>query len=353
MNIRKKIAVVLFLVCGIGRFDAAVAPASAEEQKLNIFIWSEYIDPDIIKEFEKKFKCKVTIDLYEDNESMLAKLQSGGDALYDIVVPSDYTVPVLLKRGLLAPLHKENIPNGQNVEGRFLAPPYDPENKFTYPYQWGTVGLYVRKLPGKVLDESWALLFDPAKAYGKFVLIDSMRENFSAALRYRGYEVNTVDPKVLQAVRADLLSAKERAVGFESGVGGKNKVLSKGAAVAIAYSGDAVRGMDEDPDTYYFVPKEGGEIWMDNLAIPLHAPHHDLAEKFINFILDAKVGAQLSNFNRYATPNKASKPFITPADLKNPAIYPSEEVMAKLTFLKDLGESTKLYDEIWTQVKSK
>ncbi len=343
----------LFSVAAFGVLLVSDAAAADAPTKLNVFIWSEYIDPEIIKGFEKKFNCKVTVDLYEDNESMMAKLEGGGDALYDIIVPSDYIVPALVSRNLLAPLRMENLPNVKNVEERFLKPPYDKENKFTVPYQWGTVGLYVRKKKDKPIEETWGLLFDPAKAYGKFVLIDSMRENFSAALRYKGHSVNTTDAANLTSVRDLLIDAKKRAVGFESGVGGKNKVLAKGASVAIAYSGDAVRGMAEDPETYYFVPKEGGEIWMDNLAVPAKAPHRDLAEKFINYILEPEVGAQLSNFNQYPTPNKASRAFINSEDLNNPAIYPTPEIMSKLEFLHDLGDSTKLFDEIWTEVKSK
>ena len=150
-----------------------------------------------------------------------------------------------------------------------------------------------------------------------------------------------------------MLSAKKRSLGFEGGVGGKNKVLAKGAVAAVAYSGDAIRGIKEDPETYYFIPKEGGQIWVDNLAVLAKAPHRDLAEKFLNYILDARVGARLSNFNQYATPNQAAKPFINPGDLKNPAIYPPPDMMAKLESLNDLGKAAKLYDEVWTQVKAK
>jgi len=109
----------------------------------------------------------------------------------------------------------------------------------------------------------------------------------------------------------------------------------------------------DDADTIYFIPREGSQIWLDNLAVPAKAPHRDLAEKFINFILDAKVGAQLSNFTQFATPNHAARPFIKPEGLNNPAIYPPPEVMAKLEFLADLGANTRLYDEIWTQIKAK
>ncbi len=325
--------------------------ASVAENKLNLYIWSEYIDPEIITDFEKQFNCKVTMDLYEDNESLMAKLEGGGTALYDVVVPSDYIIPAMVARGLISPLNRDQIPNLKNVDDKFLNPPYDPGNKYTAPYQWGTVGIYVRK-GDKPVEESWSLLFDPKKQPGTFVMIDSMRESMSGALKYLGHGVNTTDPAILKKARDLLIDAKKRSDGFEGGVGGKNKVLAKSATLAVVYNGDAVRGMGEDEQTHYFVPKEGGEIWMDNMAIPSKAPNRPMAEKFINYILEAKVGAKLSNFNQYATPNKASKEFITPDDLNNPAIYPTPEIMAKLEFLQDLGSNTKLYDEIWTQVKS-
>ncbi len=329
------------------------ATAQAQSKALNLYIWSEYIDPEIIKDFEKDFSCRVTVDLYEDNESMLAKLEGGGDSLYDVVVPSDFIIPVMVKRGLLAPLRQENIPNMKNLDEKFSQRPFDPANKYTAPYQWGTVGLYIRKQGNQPIDETWGLLFDPSKQPGPFVMIDSMRECFSAALKYKGYKLNSVDPMQLKEVQELLLEAKKRALGFEGGVGGKNKVLAKNARMAMVYNGDAARGMNDDPQTYYFVPREGGEIWIDSMAIPSKAPHRDLAEKFINYILDPKVGAKLSNFNKYATPNKAAMAFIDPKDLSNTAIYPSPEIMSKLEFLEDLGKNTRLYDEIWTKVKSK
>lgn len=335
----------------LGAFNAH--PAKAEPQnKLNLYIWSEYIDPEIVKAFEKKFDCKVTIDLYEDNESMMAKLAGGGSSLYDIIVPSDYAIQILVKRGLIQPINKANIPNLTNIDDKFISPPFDPGNAYTAPYQWGTVGIFMRKKQGVETDQSWGLVYDAAKQPGKFILIDSMREGIGGALKYLGYGLNETSPAALKKARDLLLDAKKRAIGFDGGVGGKNKVLAKVADMAVVYNGDAVRGMGEDPDTMYFVPKEGGEIWLDSMAVPAKAPHKDMAEKFINFILDAEIGAQLSNFNQYATPNKAAKSKIKPEDLANSAIYPSAETMAKLEFLHDLGDATKLFDQIWTEVKS-
>ena len=327
--------------------------AWGQKNKLNVFIWSEYIDPKIIDQFSKEFDCKVTIDLYEDNESMMAKLEGGGDALYDICVPSDYIIPALIKNGLLAPLRKENIPNMKNVDPKFASREYDPGNKFTAPYQWGTVGLYVHKKPGETIDETWGLVFDAKKQIGSFLIIDDSRGAIGAALKYKGYSLNTVDKKQLKEARELIVEAKKRSLGFEGGVGIKNKVLAKVCKLGMVYNGDAVRGMKDDPTTYFFVPKEGGEIWLDNMAIPAKAPNRAMAEKFINYILDAKIGAQLSNFNQYATPNIAAREFISPADLKNIAIYPSDEQMKTLEFVKDLGSKTGWYDELWTAIKSK
>jgi spermidine/putrescine transport system substrate-binding protein len=184
-------------------------------------------------------------------------------------------------------------------------------------------------------------------------MMDGAREMIGAALKYRGYSLNSTDPHELLEARSILLDANRRCAGFEGGVGGKNRVLARAAVAAVAYNGDAVRGTREDPDTEFFVPEEGGEIWMDNLAIPIKAPHREMAEKFINFILEPETGARVSNFNQYATPNRASMRHINPKDLQNPAIYPSAAIMTKLEFLRDVGPDLRLYDEIWAQVKSK
>lgn len=333
--------------------ETTTGSAPGEPCALNVFIWSEYIDPEIVAGFEKEFACKVTIDLYEDNESMMAKLQGGGTSLYDIVVPGQYLIPVMAKLGLLAELRHENIPNLANLDDKFVNPVFDPGNKYSVAYQWGTVGIYLRKKPGKAIDETWGLMFDPKLEYGSFLLMDSAREMMGAMAKYKGISVNSTVLDDMRTLSAALGEVKQRSQGFEGGVGGKNKVLAKAVDAAVVYNGDAVRGMSDDPETSYFVPREGGVLWLDSLAVPSKAPHRDVAEKFINYILDAKVGAQLSNFNQYATPNKAARQFITPADLANSAIYPSSEMMAKLDFVNDLGDANRLYDEVWTQVKSK
>ena len=343
-NLKSLLALGAAVLCAVG--------AQAAQQKLNLFIWSEYIDPQIVTAFEKQFDCKVTIDLYEDTESMLAKVQGGGGGQYDLVVPSDNLVPVMIKQKLLAPLRKENIPNFKNLEEKFVNPAYDKGNQYTAPYQWGTVGILARKT-SKPAPDSWAVFFDPKQQAGSFMLIDSVRDMVGVALKYKGFSVNSTDPKQLKIARDLIIESKKRSVGFEGSVGVKNKVLAKTAQYGIVYSGEGVRAASEDKDTVYVVPKESSIIWVDNLAVLAKAPHRELAEKFVNFILDAKVGAQLSSFTQFSTPNKAAKEFLKKEDLSNPAVYPSAEMVSSLEFLQDLGSKLRLYDEVWTEIKAK
>ncbi len=330
----------------------AVLQARASQQ-LRLFIWSEYIDPAIVKQFEAQFDCKVTIDLYEEAESMLAKVQGGGVSLYDVVVPPDHLVKAMVALDLLAPLRHGNLPNLKNLDPRFASPPYDRGNKFTAAYQWGTVGVFYRASPGVKVEESWSLFFDPAKQLKPFGLIDSQRDLIGAALKFKGHSLNSTDPAHLREARDLLVAAKKRCLGFDGSVGGKNKILSKAARAAMVYSGEAARGITEDAGTVYFIPKEGSQIWQDNLAILANAPNRDLAEKFINYLLDGKVASRIAAFTQFATPNQAARAHLDAKILENPAIYPPPEVMAKLEFLEDLGAKSRLYDEVWTAVKAK
>lgn len=320
---------------------------------LRLFIWSEYIDPAVVADFEKANDCKVVIDLYEDAESMMAKVQAAGGGTFDVVAPPDHMVQPMIKLKLLAPLRKEALPNLRNIDPKFLKPPFDPENKFSVPYQWGTVGIFARVEPGKKLEPTWGLLFDAKLQPGPFMLIDSMRDTIGAALKYKGFSYNTTKPAELKMARDLVVDAKKRAAGFEGSVGNKNKVMSKAARAGIVYSGEAARGMAEDKETVYLIPKEGSQIWLDNLVILANAPNKPLAEKFLNFVMEESAGARISNFTQFSTPNAAARKHIEPALLNNPAIYPPDDVMAKLEFLSDLGPNLRLYDEVWTQIKSR
>ncbi|MGE3311186.1 MAG: spermidine/putrescine ABC transporter substrate-binding protein [Limisphaerales bacterium] len=321
-------------------------------QKLNVFIWSEYLDPAVVKEFEKRHDAEVTLDYYEEAESMIAKMQGGGAGVYDIVVPPDHAVTSLVQLGLLSPLRHERIPNLKHIDARFRRLPFDPRNEHTVPYQWGTLGIYYRKAAGRPAPDSWDVFFDKSKQRGPMVMIDSMRDAIGAALKYRGHSFNATELPALKQAREALLDTKKRCLAFEGSVAGKNRVVDRTADLAVVFSGEAVRGMAEDEGTGYVIPKEGSEIFLDNLAVPARAPHRDLAEDFINFVLEPRIGARLVNHTRFGTPNAAAREFVNSRDLANPAIYPSPEVMAKLEYLVDLGSRTAWVDQVWTQVKA-
>lgn len=333
----------------------ATSMAMAATNELRLYIWSEYIDPQIVKDFEKKFNCKVIMDLYESNEEMIAKLQAGGSSQYDIVIPSDFVLPSMIKLGLLKPLDKKAIPNMANLGPKFVNPPYDKGNTYSAAWQWGTVGLMYNKTMLPDFKPSWSMVFQSEGKKRPYVLIDSEREMIGIALKTLGYSMNTLDKTQLKAAADLLIKAKKsnNFLGFEGGVGGKNKVAGGAASMALVYSGDAIRAMGENAKLGFVNPQEGTVIWVDNMAIPSKAPHAELAMIFINYILDPKVGAQLSNFNQYATPNAKSMPFIKKTDVNNVAIYPDPATVAKLEFIQDLGKDNRLFSELWKIVKTR
>jgi spermidine/putrescine transport system substrate-binding protein len=331
-------------------------PIGAAEE-LNIYMWSEYIDPDIITDFETQTGLKVNLSLYESSDEMMAKIQyAGGVSQYDVVVISNMMVPLMARLKLLQPLNLDAIPNRKNLEAPFLNPGYDPGTKYSLAYQWGTVGLMYNKIKFPNLPPSWSVIFDPGKELGTFVLIDEMRDQLGVALIYLGYSANTTNPEEVRKAGKLVLDAKKspNAQGFEGGVGGKNRVAAETVDMAVVWNGDALRAIAEDKENRfaYVIPKEGSLVWADVMAIPAQAPHVGAAHQFINYILDANIGARLSTYTEYATPNHAAKKHLGQATLKNPVLYPPADVMKKLEYQQDVGEHTQLYDEVWTAVKA-
>lgn len=339
--------------------DEAAAPAA--ERTLNVYMWSDYIDPKMVAEFEQRFGVRVAIDTYEDSEAMQARMQlQGGDRQYDLLVVSDYKVPDLAALELIQPLDLSHVPNAGNVMDRFRNPPYDPEGRFSLPYQWGTVGIMYRKdrLPG--FEPTWAHFFDASRREaldGPFLLIDEPRDTFAAAFKFLGHSVNTTDPAIIKQAGDLILAAKssEKCLGFQGGAAARDQVAQGSATLAIVYSGDAFKAMAEEggENLGYAIPAEGGEWWIDAMVLPAHAKDADLAYAFINYILDPQFGGDLAEWNQYGTPNQAALQYLPPETRANEAIYPSEDVMNKLEPLKDIGDARQVYDEVWTAIKAR
>ena len=333
------------------------SPVLAAEQELRIYIWTDYMDePMMAAEFKKKFGISVRFEGFESIEEMMAKLQSGGGSQYDIVCLGDYNYVAALQQKLIQPLDHSKIPNLKNVMPQFRKSYFDPGNKYHVPWQWGFTGLIYRK-DRLTADQvkSWSVMFDPEANPGPFYLLDSTMEQMAITKSYLGLDPNSTDPNDLKAAIDLLVKTKKRkeCLGFKGGVGARTEVAAGTVNAAITYNGDALRVIDEEPEKLSFtVPKEGAHIFLDTLAITANAPNPDAAHKWMNWILEPEVGAWISNYVRFATPNQASIPFITKEDLKNPSIYPSEEVRDKLFYLKDPGEKMKLLDQAWTRIKA-
>lgn len=321
------------------------------KQQLYILTFPDYIDPKVIEAFERKFHCKVVLDYVDSGDSLLAKLVTGGESAYDLAGGLG-DITALSQQGLLLPLRQDQISNLNNIDPRFTVLSFRGEVQYSVPYVWGTTGLYARKPKNASLEESWNLIFDPAKQRGSFYLVNESRTCIGAALRYKGYSVNSTNVEELAEARDLLIEAKKRSLGFLDGTAAKNRILTQGADMAMAW-GDCTAGAREDPETHYFVPREGAVMILDGFSILAKTANRELAENFINYILEPKVAAQIANFLRAPTPNKAALNFINPNDLKNSALYPPPELMSRIEPARDLGEKQKLYDELWTQIKAK
>jgi spermidine/putrescine transport system substrate-binding protein len=346
------------IIAAAGLLASAIAPraAHADTPTLNLFIWSSYITESIIDGFELQCGCKVVETDYESNAEMAAKLKAGGDSQYDVVVPSSYYVPELADEGLLQPLDHSQIPNLANLFPKFQNPDYDPGDKYSVPYQWGTTGIVYDPAKIKGTPDSWGLLYDPAQNpnYPFVIPKGEGRDQIASACAYLGYGFNCAQESQWLAAAKLIEQTKKRPnfAGFVDETPARDQMKSGLIAVSTAYNGDIASCYADGSckNLKFFLPKEGTEIWVDTMAIPAHAPNPQLALQFINFILNANVGADLSNFNQYASPNQASQPLLT-GILNTELITPTPEDMKKLQFLQPLrGAQYKLFNQIWTSV---
>jgi len=334
------------------------APRFAQaEPTLNLFIWSDYISEALIDGFELQCGCNVVETDYESNSEMAAKLKAGGDAQYDVVVPSSYYVPELADEGLIQPLDHSQIPNFGNLMTKFQNPDYDPGDKYSIPYQWGTTGIEYD--PSKIPNPGggWGVLFDPKinPNYPFVIAKGEGRDQIAAACAYLGLGFNcSTEADWLQAAKL-IEQTKQRPnfAGFVDETPAEGEEKDGLIAVTMAYNGDVGECYADGScaKLKYYLPKEGTEIWVDTMAIPAHAPNPQLALEFINFILGAHEGGDLSNFNEYASPNQASQPYITGTIMESEMITPSAADYKDLQFLAPLrGAQYKLFNDIWTSV---
>lgn len=329
----------LFLSCG-----------PSEPRKLNLYLWTNYMPPDVAAEFEQRTGIDLTIDTYDSNETLLAKLQSGV-AGYDVVAPSDYMLKIMIPEGLLQTLDRSRLRGFENLDPRFLDREFDPGNGHSLPYLWGTTGIGYDKVKIPEGIDSWNALFDERHA-GRILMLDDVREAFGAALRLMGKSINEKDPAALIQA-AEILKGQKQLVRTYNSSDFANLLAAGDVDLSQGYNGELAEAVAAHPDRLaYVVPKEGGTLWIDSLAIPKTAAHLDEAYEFLNFILDPEIAARIVDGVHYAGANQAAFPKISEKIRNDPAIYPPKEVLDRCELIEDLGDTTTLLDELWTEIKA-
>ena len=348
----KKVHLILFVFVLL--LSACGNETSNEEgdklaDKLNVYNWAYVIPDEVIKGFEEKYNVKVTYDNYYSNEELLAKIQNPSNG-YDVIFPSDYMIDIMVKQNLLSELNYEHIPNADNVSDKFKGLFYDLDNKYSLPFQWSTAGIGINTNEVKELPNSWEALFDE-KYKGKITVLDDMRYGIVPALLLKGYDVNTTNEDELNEAKKLMIEQKKLLKAYSSDT---YIDLLKSGEIWLAYGWgiDILQMERELPSIKYFVPKEGTTKAIESMCIPKTSNRKKTAETFINYILDAKVHADISNYSLAANPNEASMKFIENAVKTNSNVYPDSTELNKFVFLKDVGDATPLYDKVWNEIKN-
>jgi len=343
-------------VAGLGDDDQPATPAAGgpltvgnrrDERVLNIYNWSDYIDDRTIPLFQALTNLRVNYDVYSSNEDLLARMKSGPTD-YDIIVPTNNFIPTYLKLDLIEPLHQDLMPNLTNLDKEFVETDYDPGNRYTVPWQWGTTGIgFNRKRAGEEVD-SWAAVFEPSSAVGGHVtLLREVSDLIGCALIYLGRSPNSIKDSDLAEVVRLVRSIKPKLKGFTTDTY-IDELAANETWLAQGWSGDVFQARDQNQDVSYVIPKEGSLRFVDVMAVPKGAPHPGNAARFMNYVLHPKVQARISSYVSYGTPVSLAKPLLPPDQTKDPAIYPPADT--KLSILTLTGQKLEkwqaAYDEI-------
>ncbi len=330
-------------------FSLVFTGCKKDKPTLYVYNWGDYIDETILGEFEKETGIKIVYDTFATNEDMYVKIKSGGSS-YDVIFPSDYMLTRMIEEGMLEKIDMKNIPNIKNIDPWFLGHDYDPNNEYSVPYKWGTMGiLYNTRMVDDPVD-SWDILWDP-KYKKEILMLDSQRDSIGAALLKLGYPLNTLDFEQLREAGELLKEQKPLVLAYVVDEG-KDKMVAEEAALALVWSGEATYALQENPNLAYAIPKEGTNLWFDVAAIPKGAKNKAGAEKFIDFLNRPEIAFRNADYTGYATPNAAAKALLPPEIRDNRMIYPQEEDLVNTEVFVNLGKTLKEYDRIWTEVKA-
>ncbi|HYD44981.1 MAG TPA: polyamine ABC transporter substrate-binding protein [Phenylobacterium sp.] len=364
MALRKWVAAAV--AAGAALALTACGQGGGKSDTLRIYNWSDYIDPAILEDFTKETGIKVVYDTFDSNEVLETKVLAGGTG-YDIVAPSNHTVPRYIQAGAIEPLDNAKLPNRKNLWPNIMSKmePFDPGSKYTVPYMWGTIGIgynvkeVEKRLPGVAVD-SWAVVFEPAnlaklKDCGVYML-DAAEDMYAVAMNYAGKDPNSDVPADIEAGAQALLKARPYVRKYHSSE--YIDALANGdICIAVGYSGDVLQARDRAAEAKngveiaYAIPKEGTQVWFDVFAIPKDAPNPDAAYKFLDYMLRPEVIARASNYTQYANANSAATPLLDAEVREDPNIYPTPQVFQRLFVTTAKSQDLlRLMNREWTRV---
>ncbi|NEW62844.1 extracellular solute-binding protein [Granulicatella sp. zg-ZJ] len=347
-------SVLLILVICIGLFGIKYQVEHTQgltgDKVIHFFNWGDYINPELIGEFEEETGYKVVYETFDSNEAMLAKIKQGGTS-YDVAVPSEYMIQTMIHENMLNTLDYSKLDNIRHIDERFLNMPFDPNNRYSIPYFWGTLGiLYNTKFVDEEELQTWNDLWNP-KFKNNILMYDGARETLGIGLQSQGYSLNeTNTDALLQATqKMKQLMPNIRAIVADEI---KMYMAKNEAAIAVTFSGEASTALDENEDLAYTIPKEGSNIWFDNIVIPKTADNLDGAYALINFLLRPDIAARNAEYIGYATPNKDAKELIDPEITSNKSFYPDDDLISRLEAYKGLSrEKNNQFNDLFLEIK--
>lgn len=345
----------LFL-SGCGKPESKAGSAG----EVYVYNWGEYIDESVIDEFEEETGIKVVYDLFETNEEMYPVIEAGG-VKYDAVCPSDYMIQKMIENNMLAEINFDNVPNLKEIDPRYMdmSKSFDPENKFSVPYCWGTVGILYNTsmVAPEDAPTKWADLWDE-KFKDNILMQDSVRDAFMVALKSLGYSANTADPDQIREAKELLIKQKPLVQAYVIDQV-RDKMIGGEAAVGVIYSGEMlyiqneIKDLGLDYSLEYVIPEEGTNLWLDSWVIPANAPNKENAEKWINFLCRPDIARKNFDYITYPTPNKGAFDLLDPEIQNNKAVFPDADTLKNSEVYQYLGDQVDtLYNDAWKEVKS-
>ncbi|MBQ3423499.1 MAG: spermidine/putrescine ABC transporter substrate-binding protein [Romboutsia sp.] len=348
---KKSFKLVSLFVCILIIGTSLAGCSKQYSEEINFFNYGENIDDETVKEFEEKYNIKVNIETFDDMEAMYQKVKSGS-VDYDVVLVSDAIMTRMINEKLIQEINKDNIPNISQMDKEYLNLDIDPDNKYSVPYMFGTVGLIYNTDIIKEDIDSWDILWDEDYK-GQIFMFDTYRDTIGVALKKLGYSLNSTNPEQIKEAQ-DLLISQRKLVDPIYGVDNGTVMIPAGETnINMIWSGEGLNLQDEYPNLKYIVPKEGANFWIDSLCIPSNAKNVDAAEKFINFVSDKESALRIADEIGYTTPNREARLEQPESIRNNPNAYMSQEIMNRCEIYKDLSKDVKkLYDEAWLNIKS-